>query len=464
LFVETERDCFLAFSERAGSLPAAKGHYSYSMLRPLRERDQSLFPRTMRTLSITTAALLVAGCVHASSSPRAQATPRDGTELVTRMHDRYAGRWYNTVTFTQTTTQQLPNGTERVSTWHEALRAPGILRIDVGAPADGNVVIYTRDSSYRVRAGKLVRAEPDANPFMPFVVTMYHVPVAETLGELARWKFDLSRVRADTLDGRPTWVVGAADAADTTSPQFWVDAERLVATRIILAPEAMAPAMDIILGGYQPLGGGWIATDVDIRMGGKSVQREQYADLRANVDLAPSMFDPHQWPVGAPPAPASGPSMPPNTTVILVRHAEKIDDSSDPALSAAGSARAIVLADSLAHAGISGIIVTQLQRTRLTAQPLATRLGLEPVVVPAGAPGVDHAAAVAALIRDRFAGKTVLVVGHSNTVPTIIHALGIGDPVTIADSEYDAMFTVRTDAGGRPTLERSRFGAASAAR
>ena len=252
----------------------------------------------MRTLSLAIAALLVAGCVHASSSPGSQLMPRDGTELVTRMHDRYAGRWYNTVTFTQTTTQQLPNGTERISTWHEALRAPGILRIDVGAPADGNVVIYTRDSSYRVRSGKLVRAEPDANPFMPFVVTMYHVPAAETLGELARWNFDLSRIRADTLDGRPTWVVGAADAADTTSPQFWVDAERLVATRIIVAPEAMAPVMDISLRGYQPLGGGWIATDVDIRMGGKSVQREQYADLRANVDLPPSMFDPHQWPAG----------------------------------------------------------------------------------------------------------------------------------------------------------------------
>lgn len=217
------------------------------------------------------------------------------------MHDRYAGKWYNTVTFTQTTTQHVPDGTEHVSTWHESLRAPGTLRIDVGAPADGNVIIYTRDSSYRIRAGKLIRAAPDANPFMPFVVTMYHVPVSETLGELARWHFDLSRIRLDTLAGRPTWVVGARDAGDTTSAQFWVDAERLVVTRFITAPEAMAPGLDVMLNGYQPLAGGWIATDVDIRIGGKSVQREQYADLRGNVDLPLSLFDPHQWPAGAPP-------------------------------------------------------------------------------------------------------------------------------------------------------------------
>lgn len=418
----------------------------------------------MRQLFLATAALLVAGCVHSSSRPSAQPMPRDGSELVTRMHDRYAGRWYNTVTFTQTTTQHLPDGTERVSTWHEALRAPGILRIDVGAAADGNVIIYTRDSSYRVRGGKLVRAAPDANPFMPFVVTMYHVPVAETLGELARWKFDLSRIRADTVAGRLTWVVGARDAADTTSPQFSVDAERLVATRIILAPEAMAPGMDIALNGYQPLGGGWIATDVDIRIGGKSVQREQYADLRANVDLPASMFDPHQWPAGAPPAPASGAALPANTTIILVRHAEKADTTSDPVLSAAGTARASALADSLAHSGIAGIIVTPLQRTRQTAQPLATRLGLDPIVVPVGGPVADHATGVAALIRDRFAGKKVLVVGHSNTIPAIIRALGIADAVTIPDWEYDDMFVVKADAGGRVTLERSNFGVASVAR
>ena len=389
--------------------------------------------------------------------------PRDGTELVTRMHDRYDGRWYRTVTFTQTTTQRLPDGTERVSTWHEALRAPGTLRIDVGAPADGNVIIYTRDSSHHVRAGKLIRSEADANPFMPFVATMYHVPVSETLGELARWKFDLSRIRADTLAGRLTWVVGARDAADVTSPQFWVDAERLVATRLIIAGDGMGPGMDIALNDYRPLGGGWIAADVDIKSGGQTIQREQYADLRANVDLPASMFDPHQWPAGAPPAPANGPGAAPNTTIILVRHAEKADASADPVLSDAGLRRANVLADSLAHAGISGVIVTQFQRTRLTAGPLATRLGLEPIVVTAGGAAADHAGAVTAIIRDRFAGRTVLVVGHSNSVPAIIRALGVPSDVSIPDWEYDDMFVVKTDATGRASLIRSRYGTASMA-
>ena len=153
----------------------------------------------------------------------------------------------------------------------------------------------------------------------------------------------------------------------------------------------------------------------------------------------------------------------PTTTVILVRHAEKADASADPVLGDAGTRRANLLADSLAHAGISAVIVTQFQRTRLTAQPLATRLGLEPVVVTAGGAAPNHAAAIAATIRERFAGRTVLVVGHSNTVPAIIHALGVTPDVTIPDWEYDDMFVVKIDSAGRATLTRSHYGAPSIA-
>ena len=81
------------------------------------------------------------------------------------------------------------------------------------------------------------------------------------------------------------------------------------------------------------------------------------------------------------------------TTVVLVRHAEKVDESADAALSAAGLARAAALGAALEHAGVRAIFVTQFQRTRGTAEPLATRLGLEAVgalgasvqLTPAGA-------------------------------------------------------------------------------
>ena len=86
-----------------------------------------------------------------------------------------------------------------------------------------------------------------------------------------------------------------------------------------------------------------------------------------------------------------------------------------------------------------------------------------PTVIPATGRAEAHAAAVAATILNRFAGKTVLVVGHSNTVPAIIRALGATEPVTIADSEYDDWFVVRVQPDGKATLARSHYGEPSAA-
>lgn len=153
-------------------------------------------------------------------------------------------------------------------------------------------------------------------------------------------------------------------------------------------------------------------------------------------------------------APRSGP-----TLVVLVRHAEKVDASADPALSAAGEARAVALAETLRDARVSAIVTTQFRRTRETAAPLAARLGIAPQVVDAG--GADHAAAVADAVR-RLSG-VVLVVGHSNTIPAIVGALGAPRPPDLCDGNYDTMFVVALSPGASaPSLVRARFGMADA--
>jgi broad specificity phosphatase PhoE len=145
------------------------------------------------------------------------------------------------------------------------------------------------------------------------------------------------------------------------------------------------------------------------------------------------------------------------TTVIVVRHAEKVDDSADPALSDAGRARSQQLADALADAGVSAIITTQYERTRHTAAPLGERTGIVPVVVAAA--GRSHADDVAARVRQYGTG-VVVVVGHSNTVPAIIRALGAPDVGEIPDSSYDELFVLMLGEGGT-RLIRTRYGPGS---
>jgi broad specificity phosphatase PhoE len=162
--------------------------------------------------------------------------------------------------------------------------------------------------------------------------------------------------------------------------------------------------------------------------------------------------------VAAVPAPAVAPA----TVVLLVRHAERAPGTGDVPISDQGQARALALAEVGKVAGVSAIITTQFQRTRQTAAPLAEALGITPVVVGTQSEVGKHAADVAAAVRQQ-AGKTVLVVGHSNTVSAIVAALGGPKFPDFCDSVYDHLIVMVLDAEGGVRTVRSRFGAATPA-
>jgi phosphohistidine phosphatase SixA len=150
------------------------------------------------------------------------------------------------------------------------------------------------------------------------------------------------------------------------------------------------------------------------------------------------------------------------TTVILVRHAEKAAaPADDPPLSKAGQARARALFEVVRDAGVTAIITTQFVRTRETARPSAVALKIAPEIVPASA-GVQHPADVAHAAL-AHAGGVVLVVGHSNTVPAIVAALGAPRPPPICDSSYDGIYVVTVPASGPARLVSARYGAPSPA-
>lgn len=145
------------------------------------------------------------------------------------------------------------------------------------------------------------------------------------------------------------------------------------------------------------------------------------------------------------------------TIVIAVRHAERADAGADrdqapatpdPPLSDIGEERARCLARSLEHAGVTRIFSTDYQRTLRTAQPVAELLEL-------GVERYDPRALDEFAARLRTMGGVVLVVGHSNTTPSLVGALG-GDPVSpVAEDEYERLYTVFVDGGqARSTLTR----------
>ncbi len=160
--------------------------------------------------------------------------------------------------------------------------------------------------------------------------------------------------------------------------------------------------------------------------------------------------------IAAAPAPARAPAA--ATVVLLVRHAERAPGTGDVPLSDEGRSRALALAEVGKVAGVSAIITTQFQRTRQTAAPLAEALGITPVVVGTQSDVAKHAVDVAAAVRQQV-GKTVLVVGHSNTVSAVVAALGGPKFPDFCDPEYDNLIVMVLDAEGGVRTVRSRFGA-----
>jgi len=125
--------------------------------------------------------------------------------------------------------------------------------------------------------------------------------------------------------------------------------------------------------------------------------------------------------------------------IFLVRHAERAATSghvpSDTGLSETGRKRAEALARVLQDAQITAVYTTEYKRTRETAAPVAQSLGIQPEIIP----GDDLRGVIAKL---KAISGNVLVVGHSNTLPQIISALGISSRVTVAESDYDNLFLV----------------------
>jgi broad specificity phosphatase PhoE len=150
----------------------------------------------------------------------------------------------------------------------------------------------------------------------------------------------------------------------------------------------------------------------------------------------------------------------PPTVVVVVRHAEKAaTPANDPPLTDAGAARARALAALLADANVQSVISTPLLRARETARPTAEAHGLAIETVALAATVSEHAAAVASAVR-KHRGKTVLVVGHSNTVAAIIAALGGPRMPDLCDTQYSNVFTLVLD-GPSARLIRGSYGARS---
>ena len=147
-----------------------------------------------------------------------------------------------------------------------------------------------------------------------------------------------------------------------------------------------------------------------------------------------------------------------STTVIVIRHAEKATVSEpDPPLSAAGEARAELLArmfgDTPGPGRLDAIYISSALRNRMTAAPLAGRLGITPVVAP-----TEDPKGLARRVLRENSGKRVMVIGHVNTVPDIVAALSDRrDIPPLDEKDFGIMYIVTVPRIGHANLLRVAY-------
>lgn len=142
------------------------------------------------------------------------------------------------------------------------------------------------------------------------------------------------------------------------------------------------------------------------------------------------------------------------TTFILVRHAEKADDGTrNPPLNDEGQARADNLAEMLSNQNIDGLYSTPFKRTMETLQPIADQLELEVMNYDPFAKGewLEE-------IAEKHAGGTVVISGHSNTIPALANTLLGSETFSQFDEgDYSNLIIIVTNEVGKGKLVRLKF-------
>ena len=265
---------------------------------------KTMLPRFCATALIVGSA----ACATASSpgdNTRPEARPsaplKSARELVTEMHDRYAGTWYRTLRFEQSNTFYTQSGREEKSRWVQNLSVPGRLRIDFEPLSSKSGLLILNNRVTTFDNGRKVNTRRSIQPILTLTADVYAIPPVVTLRRLDSLKFNLDKTRTDKLDRKTVYVIGA-DEGDNESNQIWIDAERMLLVRLIQREKRgeRNVVTDTRVGDYKDVDGFLVAHEFVSKRDGKPYFSERYEKVRVNEPIPPVLFDPTRWSAARP--------------------------------------------------------------------------------------------------------------------------------------------------------------------
>ena len=197
-----------------------------------------------------------------------------GEQLITAMHNRYAGRWTTALTtvFTHADTVR-----------YLVLAAPDFARIDDDPLTAGNGLLIRGDTEFVMQRGNVISATPRLHSRVLLEFAVFHSPPARTIERLRQLGYDLSRIKLENWEGHEAYVVG-------TSPQFWVERSHLLLVRV-----TDRNGEDYRYGNYKEIGSMWVAPTVDVYKDGRLLYKEDRQHMRIDARIDTAMFTPATW-------------------------------------------------------------------------------------------------------------------------------------------------------------------------
>ena len=268
--------------------------------------------------AVVAAAFLSLACAARTVTPDAGAAPAasritTGDELIGAMHARYAGRYLTTLSFLQNNTLYSASGGVQRTQWLEHLALPGRLRIDHLPLANHSGVLYEGGRVHVFDNGRRVQSQAGVNPLLLLGFDVYGQSPALTSRALDSLGFDLARMREGEWQGRRVHIVGTAVEGDSTTNQFWVDAERLLFVRMFQRNATGTVVTEYRFDRYTDFAGSPVAIEVLMLRNGRPFFKEEYTNVRVNQPIPDAVFDPEKWVEAQPklPSPPAQPSAPP---------------------------------------------------------------------------------------------------------------------------------------------------------
>ena len=155
-----------------------------------------------------------------------------GEKILKKMYNRYYNKWHTNLIFDQTTENYVEDSLVKTATWHETIVYPDHFRISFGDVANGNAVIFIKDSSYNFSKGKMVRKGLKGEDLTFLLGGMFFIPFENVKNKMIKEGFDITAACETNWKGNKTYVIGANNIGDKKN-QLWIDMQKLIVMKFV---------------------------------------------------------------------------------------------------------------------------------------------------------------------------------------------------------------------------------------